>query len=115
MNYEKVLKQLETNELTTQEAFNKLYLKKPGIRRRATFVKMSLRVPEEGKGINRLFKVLFLIPFPLIFARIGLRISKRFIKDDDINIDEIINIIKYSKGTKVSVDTKDAQIDIKII
>lgn len=114
MKYDKVLKLLESNELTSQQAFDKLYFKEPR-RRRATFVKMKIRVPEEGKGVNRLLKVIFAIPFPLVIARIGLRFGKRFIKDDDVDINEILNILKYSKGTKVSVDSKDAVVEIKFI
>ena len=118
MKYENTLKKLESNDITIEETYDLLFKKsikriKPG--KRANFIKMRLIVPEEGKGINRLFKVLFLIPFPMFLATLGLRIGGRFIKDDDIDLSMLIRFIKYSRGTSVQIDSKDAQIDIKII
>ena len=85
--------------------------------KRAFFVKMKVTVPEEGKGVNTFLKILFLIPFPIIFARIGLRFANRFAKldDQDINIDDISHLLKYSKNTRIDVDTNDAKVNIKII
>ena len=76
---------------------------------------MKIHVPEEGKGVNTFLKILFAIPFPMIFARIGLRFGQRFIKDDDIDISEISKMLKYSKNSIINVDSKDAQIEIKVI
>ncbi len=116
MNQISVLEQVERNELTAQDALNKLYpVKKSKPGKRAFFVKMNVRVPEEGKGINTFLKILFAIPIPLIFARIGLRIAKRFMKTDEFDMNEIIKMIKYSKNTTIQVDSEDAKIDIKII
>ena len=120
MNYEKVLKQIENGELTSQEALNQLYPEKkqkkvkPG--KRATFIKLKIHVPEEGKGINTFLKLLFALPIPMIFARMGLRIGKRFAKDaaGDVDFDEISKLLKYSKNTRVQVDSKDAQVDIRV-
>ena len=116
MNQISVLEQVERNELTAQDALNKLYpVKKSKPGKRAFFVKMNVRVPEEGKGINTFLKILFAIPIPLIFARIGLRIAKRFMKTDEFDMNEIIKMIKYSKNTTIQVDSEYAKIDIKII
>ena len=76
---------------------------------------MKITIPEEGKGINTFLKILFAIPFPMIFARIGLRIGGRFIKDEDFDISEVSKMLKYSKNTIINVDSKDAQIEIKVI
>ncbi len=116
MKYDLVLKKLENNEISSEEALAELYpVKKERIGKKAYFVKMKINVPEEGKGINTFLKILFAIPFPMIFARIGLRIGGRFIKDDDFDVSEISKMLKYSKNTIINVDSKDAQIEIKVI
>lgn len=116
MKYDLVLKKLENNEITSEEALAELYpKKKERIGKKAYFVKMKVVVPEEGKGINTFLKILFAIPFPMILARIGLRIGGRFIKNDEIDISEISKLLKYSKNTVIDVDSKDAQIQIKVI
>jgi len=118
MNYMQVLEKLENNDITPELAYEELYKTskvKPG--KRAYFIKLRINVPEEGKKVNTFLKVLFLIPFPMIFARMGLRIAGRFAKFDDegIDIKEITRLLKYSKNTMIQVDAQDAQIDIKII
>ena len=116
MEYDLVLKKLEKNEITSEEALGELYpVKKQRMGKKAYFVKMKIVVPDEGKGVNTLLKVLFAIPFPIILARIGLRIGGRFIKDDDFDISEISKMLKYSKHSVVNIDSKDAQIQIKVI
>ena len=119
MDYKKVLSQIESGELTSQEALDILYpvkevaTTKPG--KRAHFIKMNIHVPEEGKGVNTFLKILFAIPIPMIFARLGIRIAKRFVKEEDVPFDEISKMLKYSKNTKIQVDSADAQVDISII
>ena len=116
MKYDLVLKKLENNEITSEEALEQLYpVKKQRMGKKAYFVKMKVVIPDEGKGLNRLLKVLFAIPFPMMFARMGLRIGGRFIKSDDIDISEITKMLKYSKNSVINVDSKDAQIEIKVI
>lgn len=117
MNYEKVLNKLETNELTPELAYKELYpepKKKYG--KRAFFIKMRVHVPEEGKKVNTFLRILFAIPIPMIFARMGLRIASRFADiDEDVDLKEISKLLKYSKHTRINVDTDDAQVDIKIM
>jgi hypothetical protein len=116
VKYDSVLKKLENDEITAEEALEELYpVKKVRMGKKAYFVKMKIHVPEEGKGVNTFLKILFAIPFPMIFARIGLRFGQRFIKDDDIDISEISKMLKYSKNSIINVDSKDAQIEIKVI
>ena len=116
MNYENVLNKLSNNEISLEDAYKDIY-KAPKIKpgKKAFFVKMSIKVPEEGKGVNTFLKILFMIPLPLIFARIGLRFAKRFVKDDDIDFQLISKMLKYSKNTRIQVDSPDAQIDIKVM
>lgn len=116
MNIDLVLKKLQDNEISIDEAFKDLYPEpKKRIGKRATFIKLKLFVPEEGKGFNRLFKIIFFLPFPVIFARMGIRFASRFVKDKNIDMAEISNMLKYAKHSQVHVDTEEAQIDIKII
>ncbi len=118
MNYEKVLNKLESNELTPDLAYKELYpVKKTKPGKRAHFIKMRIHVPDEGKKVNGFLKVLFALPIPIMFARIGLGFAKRFtdMEDQEIDFNEIARLLKYSKHTCVSIDSKDAQIDIKII
>lgn len=116
MKYDLVLKKLENNEITSKEALKQLYpVKKQRSGKKAYFVKMKIVIPEAGKGLNRFLRVLFSIPFPIIFATMGLRIGGRFIKTDDFDISEISKMLKYSKNTVINIDTEDAQIEIKVV
>jgi hypothetical protein len=52
----------------------------------------------------------------MIFARMGLRIAERYTDlDGDIDLKEISRLMKYSKHTRINVDTDDAKVDIKIM
>lgn len=117
MNYQTVLNKLENNEISPELAYKELYpepKKKYG--KRAFFIKLRIHVPEEGKGLNTFLRILFAIPIPMIFARIGLRFAKRFADlGEDIDFNEISRLLKYSKHTRVSVDSHDAKVDIKIM
>ena len=118
MNYNQVLKKLESNEITPELAYNKLYKKKePKPGKRATFIKLKIHVPEEGKGVNTFLRLLFLIPIPIIFARMGLRFAARKTDMDleEIDLNEISRLLKYSKNTKIQIESSEAQIDIKIL
>ncbi len=116
MKNDLVLKKLENNEITSEEALRELYpVKKQKLGKKAYFIKMKIIVPDEGKGVNTFLRVLFAIPFPIIFARMGLRFGGRFIKDDSFDIKEIASMLKYSRGTMVDIDSKDAQVKIKVI
>ena len=116
MNYDVVLKKLENNEISSEDALKELYpVKKQKMGKRAFFVKMKVTIPDEGKGLNTFLKVLFAIPIPIIFATMGLRFGGRFIKDDNIEVSEIIKMLKYSKHSVIDIDAKDAQIQIKVL
>jgi hypothetical protein len=116
MKYDKVLEKVENGELNPEEALETLYKKSlPRIGRRASFIKMNIHVPEEGAKVNTFLKILFLLPMPIILAKVGLRIaSKRVDLDQDIDLKEIAKYITYSKGTRVSIDTEEAKVEIKI-
>ena len=119
MKYDKVLQQLESGEITSQEANNLLYpVAEPKLRKvgkRAHFIKMRIHVPEEGKGVNTFLRILFAIPIPMIFARMGLRLAQRFTDVEEVDFNEISKLLKYSRNTRVNVDTDDAKVDIRIM
>ena len=119
MNYKKVLQKIKDGEMTSKEALNILYQEKKSkttkMGKRATFIKMNINVPDEGKGVNTFLKILFALPIPMIFARMGIRFAGRFVDDKDIDLNDIGKMLKYSKNTKVQVESKDAQINIRIV
>ena len=117
MNYQKVLNKLENNELTPELAYKELYpepKKKYG--KRAFFIKMRIHIPDESKKLNTFLRILFAIPIPMIFARMGLRLANRYADvGDEVDLVEISKLLKYSKHTRINVDTDDAKVDIKIM
>lgn len=118
MNYETVLNKIENNELTPELAYKELYPEKkikPG--KRAFFIKLRIHIPDEGKKLNTFLRILFAIPIPMVFARMGLSFANRFanLDEQDIDLKEISRLLKYSKHTRISVDTDDAKVDIKIM
>lgn len=119
MNYQKTLSKLESQEITPELAYKELYNKKePKPGKRATFIKLRITIPNEGKGLNTFLRILFALPIPLIFARWGLKVAGRFTtfdEENEVDLKQLLNLIKYSKGTKIKVEAKDALIDIKVI
>ncbi|MCK5388621.1 MAG: hypothetical protein KAJ22_04985 [Candidatus Izimaplasma sp.] len=116
MNQKTVLQKIAKNELTAYEAYNELYPeKKTKIGKRAFFIKMRVKIPEEGRGLNTFLRILFAIPIPIMFARMGIRLGQRFIKSDEVDFKEISRLLKYSKNTQISVESSDALVDIKIM
>lgn len=117
MNYQKVLNKVENNELSPELAYRELYPEpKQKYGKRAFFIKMRIHIPDEGKKLNTFLRILFAIPIPMIFARIGLRIAARHADvGDDVDLVEISKLLKYSKHTQVSVDTDDAKVDIRVM
>lgn len=118
MNYETVLNQLQNDEISIEKAYGELYKEpkvKPG--KRAFFLKINIQVPDEGKNLNTFLRILFALPIPLVFARMGLRIAHRFAPDElqEVDLKVISNLLKYSRNTKIQVDAKDAKVDIKFI
>lgn len=116
MNSNQVIEKVYNNELSANDAYTKLYPSNaltPKLKK-AHFVKLRIRVPDEGKGVNTFLKILFAIPLPLIFAKIGLRIAKKHVDSDEIDFDQIKHLLTYAKGTVINVDSEDAKVDIKI-
>lgn len=119
MKINNVLRRIEKEELTAQEALELLYPDIPvtpsKYGKRAMFVKFNIVVPEEGKGLNTFLKILFCLPIPIMFARIGIRIASRFVDTEEFDIKEIGKMLKYSKNTRIKVESKEALINIRVI
>jgi len=116
MNQQEILQKIERNELNAVDAYKELYpQKKSKMGKRAYFVKMRISIPEEGRGINTFLRILFALPIPIMFARMGLRFSNRFVKDDNVDLDQISKMLKYSKNSMISVESSDAIVDIKVM
>ncbi|MBU1144311.1 MAG: hypothetical protein KJ971_00455 [Firmicutes bacterium] len=104
-----VLFQLRENEISPKEAYKELYPKGTKTKmRRAHFVKLKIRIPEE-KGVNRFLGVLFLLPLPLFLVKFGLRLAKN-IDEDTLPMpkDELLRMISY-RGIKLSVNAKSGE------
>lgn len=101
-----VLVQLSKKEISQKEAYKLLYnepkVKKP---RRAHFIKVKVRVPNE-KAANFFLGVMLFFPIPLFIVRMVL---KRFVKDEvaeqfQMSKNDLIRLVSIS-GIKVKVNT----------
>lgn len=119
MKVNSILQKIEKEELTAQEALELLYPEKPlsptKYGKRAMFIKMNIEVPEEGKGVNTFLKILFALPIPMMFARLGIRIASRFVDEEEFDVKEISKMLKYSKNTRIQVESKDALVNIRVV
>lgn len=102
-----VLHQIESKELSPKKAYDMIY-KKPKERkpRRASFIKASIRIPDQ-KGVNLLLSVLLILPIPIFIIRWVMKRREHIRISDDIEIgaNELINLIAV-KGVKIFVTTK---------
>lgn len=104
MNNQTLLK-LSTGELTKAQAYKALY-SQPKIKRsrRAHFVKIRIIIPEE-RGVTRFLAFLFLLPMPLLFAKILLRkMNNAETNEIPISKDDLLRMISV-KGIKLDVKT----------
>jgi len=101
-----VLAQLSNKEISKKEAYKLLYgetkQRKP---RRAHFLKVKIRVPEEGPANIFLGLILF-FPIPMFLVRMVLR---RFVKDEvteqfQMSKAELIRLVSI-RGVKIKVNT----------
>lgn len=114
--YDEVLAKIQNGELSSKEGLELLYpTPKVRLGKRAHFIKLKIHVADEGKGVNTFLRILFALPIPLVFARFGLRFAERFTKDEDVDFNEIRKMLKYSKNTRIDVDTDDAKVNIRIV
>jgi len=126
MENESVLEALYQGDLTAQNAYDSLYplIDKKKLKR-ARFVKMKINVKEEdSKATNIFLSILFFFPIPLFIARMLMRIAMKkgqnYVNLEDINqtndfdMKTLIELSKYAKGTSITVESDDADVNIKI-
>lgn len=106
MTKDEVLTQTSLKELNPKQAYNILY-KKPKERkpRRASFVKVHIRVPD-SKGINIFLNIILLLPLPIFLIKwiIGRRGDQVINDQFQLTASELIELISI-KGVRVDVKT----------
>ncbi len=108
MTQYEVLNQLEQKKIHIKQAYQMLYKKQKERKpRRAYFVKISIRIPEE-KGINTLLKVLLFLPIPLWIVKLVLkkRGNQKLSDEIPITFKEMLDLVMI-RGSKVDVKTHD--------
>jgi len=110
-----VLTQLSEKKITTKEAYNQIYISQR-IVKKAHFVKIKIKI-NDSKGVSALLKVLFLLPIPLVFVRMAIRIGlkNKNLKDVDIPVEDFIDLIS-ARNINIDVNARDeAHIRIKTL
>lgn len=104
-----ILVQLHKNEITPKQAYKELYDLAPQPKmKRAHFVKIRIRVPEE-KGVSTFLGILFALPFPLFIVRFAFkRIKNLDVSNLSMTKDELLNLISY-KGIKVQIESASGE------
>lgn len=108
MTKNEVLNQLNQKEISKRQAYKLLYGKtKERKPRRASFVKLSIRVPDE-KWLSVLLTILFILPIPIFVFKLFIKGNRRLEISDqvDISAEELIRLISI-RGASVSVKTHD--------
>ncbi len=143
-NRDDILNALYQGDVTLDDAYRQLSEPPTPRLKRARFVRISIKLPNESRGINTLMQVLFALPIPIGFAKLFLKQAKKKAQTviekqakksidledetalEDVNtkiteqteqlkqLDEMYQLLRYAKGTRVFIDTNDAKIRIKI-
>ncbi|HAX02834.1 MAG: hypothetical protein A2Y45_05330 [Tenericutes bacterium GWC2_34_14] len=106
MTKDEVLTQLNQKELKPKKAYQMLYpkvkIRKP---RRASFVKLSISVPE-SRGVTIFLKILFLLPIPMFIIKwIAKRKADQVVSEQmNLTTGELIDLISI-RGVKVDIKT----------
>jgi hypothetical protein len=106
MNLE-ILQQLKQGELKPKQAYHRLY-PKPTHRklRKAHFVKLRIKIPEE-KGVTRFLAFLFFLPIPLFLVRFALKFVKEDrMQESPFSKDDLIRLVGY-KPISCRIRTND--------
>ncbi len=87
--------------------------------KRAHFVKISIRLPNEPRRINWLVRILFAFPIPVsivnLFVRIvGSKMEKQ-LEETGLDAKDIRALVRYARGTRVFIDSEDARLSVKIV
>lgn len=107
MSKDEVLTQLNRKEISPRQAYRILYKpvkeRKP---RRASFVKLSIHVPD-SVGVNVFLKILFFLPIPIFLIKWIIRKRTDQVISDQFQLTtgELIELVSI-KGVLVNVMTK---------
>ncbi len=124
MEKEQLLQSLYDGEVDAQSVYKTMYpqtFNQRGLKR-AHFAKLRINAKDEGFWPNLLLRLLFILPFPVVFGRLILRVLKKKIDQtldqhsngSDLNYEMIYGLLKYSKGVRIDIQTDDADINIKV-
>jgi hypothetical protein len=117
MTKNEVLNQLKEKTISTRQAYKLLYSKpKERKPRRASFVKLSVRIPDE-RWISFFLAILFFLPIPIFIFKIFIKGNRKLEISDQVEIsaEELIRLIAI-RGASVSVRTHDKfRINIRTI
>jgi hypothetical protein len=106
MTKHEVLTQLNQKELKPKKAYRMLYPKtKERKPRRASFVKVSINVPD-SRGVNIFLKILLLLPIPIFIIKWVVKKRANVQIGDQMNMTpkELIDLISF-RGVKVDIKT----------
>ncbi len=87
--------------------------------KRAHFIKISVRLPNESRRINWFMRCLFVFPVPVslvnLFVRIAGKKMQHKLEDTGLDVKDLRTIIRYARGTRVRIEAEDARITVKIV
>jgi len=108
MNNQTLLK-LSSGQLSKKKAYRELYAKSKNTRfRKAHFIKIRIIIPDEV-GVSRFLAFLFLLPFPICFAKMILRRMKNTVSNEiPMSKEELMGLISV-KGIKIDVNSNSGE------
>lgn len=102
------LNQLSQGMIPTRTAYKELFgTPKVPRMRKAHFVKLQIRIPEE-KGVNRFLAFLFLFPIPLFIVKMIIRRATKETEEIPLSKDQIMSLIGY-RGVLVEVTSHEGE------
>lgn len=113
MTQNEILIQTKNKSMSSRKAYKLLY-QKPKRSKKAHFVKIRIKVPNE-KFANGLLSFLFFIPLPIFIVKLVLNFAKLGETDIEFSKSEIKQIISY-RGIDIKVNASDqTKVHIKTI
>lgn len=120
MNTLEVCEELYNGKINALDAYDTLtpMVNKKGLKR-AFFIKMRITLPNESKKLNAFLRLLFALPLPIGLLRFALRFAPvdKHLENNQIEgftKEDISALLKYSRGTKIKIESDDAIIRIII-
>jgi hypothetical protein len=112
MNYRPLLEKVKKGEITPLEAYDGLY--RPKVKTKAAhFIKMKVQV-KESKLATLLCGTLFLVPTPVVIARLLVRMFRKKIPLCEEDYRLLISTISKAGGSEIKIHNQDAEILIRL-